>query len=133
MEDAVGTLDVTNGGTGRTSLTVGYFLRGNGTGSIAMDSIETVKAALGVEGMKFQTGHYNGDSSLAMTNGVLLFDDDDYMSTNKYVESMAVSSRTLLTASFESYGVQLTRGTTVLNLKSSGQYSDMTYFWVAIG
>lgn len=43
-----GTLPVTRGGTGRSTLTSGYFLRGNGTGAITMSSIDDVKKALGV-------------------------------------------------------------------------------------
>lgn len=45
-----GTLGVANGGTGRATLTSGYFLRGNGTGAITMSSIDQVKSALGIGG-----------------------------------------------------------------------------------
>ena len=43
-----GTLPVNRGGTGRATLTSGYFLRGNGTGAITMSSIDQVKEALGI-------------------------------------------------------------------------------------
>lgn len=43
-----GVLPVDRGGTGRSTLTSGYFLRGNGTGAVAMSSIDDVKKALGV-------------------------------------------------------------------------------------
>ena len=47
-----GTLSVSRGGTGRSTLTSGYFLRGNGTGAITMSSIDQVKSALGISGVK---------------------------------------------------------------------------------
>ena len=47
-----GTLSVARGGTGRSTLTSGYFLRGNGTGAITMSSIDQVKSALGISGVK---------------------------------------------------------------------------------
>lgn len=43
-----GTLSVTRGGTGRSTLTSGYFLRGNGTEAVTMSSIDDVKKALGI-------------------------------------------------------------------------------------
>ena len=43
-----GTLSVLRGGTGRAILTSGYFLRGNGTASVTMSSIDQVKTALGI-------------------------------------------------------------------------------------
>lgn len=42
------TISVSKGGTGRTSLTSGYFLRGNGTNSVTLSSIDQVKSALGI-------------------------------------------------------------------------------------
>ena len=45
-----GTLGVANGGTGRATLTSGYFLRGNGTGAVTMSSVDEVKSALGIGG-----------------------------------------------------------------------------------
>ena len=43
------TTPVNKGGTGRTTLTSGYFLRGNGTGAIMMSSVDEVKELLGVD------------------------------------------------------------------------------------
>ena len=43
-----GTISVLRGGTGRAILTSGYFLRGNGTASVTMSSIDQVKTALGI-------------------------------------------------------------------------------------
>ena len=43
-----GTLSVARGGTGRSTLTSGYFLRGNGTGAVTMSSVDEVKEALGI-------------------------------------------------------------------------------------
>lgn len=45
-----GTLSVARGGTGRSTLTSGYFLRGNGTGAVTMSSVNQVKSALGIGG-----------------------------------------------------------------------------------
>ena len=42
------TISVSKGGTGRTTLTSGYFLRGNGTSAVTMSSINDVKTALGI-------------------------------------------------------------------------------------
>lgn len=41
-------MSVARGGTGRATLTSGYFLRGNGTGAVTMSSIDQVKQALGI-------------------------------------------------------------------------------------
>ena len=42
-------IPVSKGGTGRSTLTSGYFLRGNGTGAITMSSVDDVKELLGVD------------------------------------------------------------------------------------
>ena len=41
-------IPVNKGGTGRSTLTSGYFLRGNGTGAVTMSSVDDVKEALGI-------------------------------------------------------------------------------------
>ena len=46
------TIPVSKGGTGRTTLTSGYFLKGNGTSSIAMSSSATVKSDLGITSLE---------------------------------------------------------------------------------
>lgn len=43
-----GILSVARGGTGRSSLTAGYFLRGNGTSAVTLSSVDEVKEALGI-------------------------------------------------------------------------------------
>lgn len=43
-----GTIPVARGGTGRSTLTSGYFLRGNGTGAVTLSSVDDVKEALGI-------------------------------------------------------------------------------------
>lgn len=45
---ASGTLSVARGGTGRSSLTADYFLRGNGTSAVTLSSVDEVKEALGI-------------------------------------------------------------------------------------
>lgn len=51
-----GTLGVNHGGTGRATLTSGYFLRGNGTGAVTLSSINQVKDALGIEESNIPSG-----------------------------------------------------------------------------
>ena len=43
---------VNKGGTGRSTLTSGYFLRGNGTSAITMSSVATVQEDLGINDLK---------------------------------------------------------------------------------
>lgn len=42
-----GTVPVNHGGTGRATLTSGYFLRGNGTGALTMTAPSSVRSAIG--------------------------------------------------------------------------------------
>ena len=69
-----GTLPVSRGGTGRSTLTSGYFLRGNGTGAVTMSSVDQVKSALGMDsgssGGSFITwyGPYSHTITLSKTN-----------------------------------------------------------------
>lgn len=46
--DSVGVLPVANGGTGRSTLTSGYFLRGNGTSAITMSTAAASRNAMGL-------------------------------------------------------------------------------------
>lgn len=46
------TIPVSKGGTGRTTLTSGYFLKGNGTSTITMSSSATVKSDLGITSLE---------------------------------------------------------------------------------
>ena len=41
-------ISVTNGGTGRSTLTSGYFLRGNGTSAVTMSSAASARSAMGL-------------------------------------------------------------------------------------
>ena len=43
-----GTLSVKHGGTGRSTLTRGYFLRGNGTSAVTMSSAASARSAMGL-------------------------------------------------------------------------------------
>ena len=45
-------LSVARGGTGRSSLTSGYFLRGNGTGIVTLTSLSALKSELGISSSK---------------------------------------------------------------------------------
>ena len=51
-------MTVARGGTGRSTLTSGYFLRGNGTGAVTMSSIAQVQQALGISGGSGSTGRW---------------------------------------------------------------------------
>lgn len=59
-----GTLSVARGGTGRSTLTSGYVLRGNGTGAVTLTSISSLKSLLGTD---YVTGTYTGDASGSST------------------------------------------------------------------
>ena len=51
LDDKFGSADVisvSNGGTGRSTLTSGYFLRGNGTSAVTMSSAATARNAMGL-------------------------------------------------------------------------------------
>lgn len=74
------TISVSKGGTGRTTLTSGYFLRGNGTGSVTLSSIDQVKSALGIgDGLQikifesynsveqYETDNYTSGSGAGLT------------------------------------------------------------------
>lgn len=47
-----GIFSVSRGGTGRSSLTSGYFLRGNGTGVVNLTSLSSLKSELGIGSSK---------------------------------------------------------------------------------
>ena len=74
------TIPVSKGGTGRTTLTSGYFLRGSGTGSVTLSSIDQVKSALGIgDGLQikiftsynsieqYETDNYTSGSGAGLT------------------------------------------------------------------
>lgn len=46
VSNMTGTLPVSKGGTGRTTLTSGYFLRGNGTGAVTMSTPTAARQAM---------------------------------------------------------------------------------------
>ena len=58
-----GSFSVSRGGTGRSTLTSGYFLRGNGTSAVTLSSIDQVKTALGISSSSYSIifGSYVGD------------------------------------------------------------------------
>lgn len=64
------TIPVNKGGTGRTTLTSGYFLRGNGTGAITMSSPDEVRAAIGI-GSKEVTDPPAAPMSIPSVGGTL--------------------------------------------------------------
>lgn len=69
-----GTLSVLRGGTGRAILTSGYFLRGNGTASVTMSSIDQVKTALGITSLPSGIIAMWSGSSTDIPTGWLLCD-----------------------------------------------------------
>lgn len=69
MGDATGTLAVSHGGTGRTSLTSGYYLVGNGTGQVTLQSPSQLQSSLGLDQYaKIQTGSYTGTGTYGSSN-----------------------------------------------------------------
>ena len=71
--DAVGTLPVSNGGTGRATLTSGYFLRGNGTSAITMSTAAASRNAMGLGNTTGALPVANGGTGLSsLTSGCFL-------------------------------------------------------------
>ena len=67
--NATGTLPVANGGTGLTSLTSGYYLVGNGTGQVTLQSPSQLQSSLGLDQYaKIQTGSYTGTGTYGSSN-----------------------------------------------------------------
>lgn len=63
-----GAVAASHGGTGRTTLTSGYFLRGNGTGAVTLTSLTSLKSELGIStGSNVVVGTYTGDASYKVT------------------------------------------------------------------
>ena len=69
MGDVTGTLAVSHGGTGRTTLTSGYYLVGNGTGQVTLQSPSQLQSSLGLDQYaKIQTGSYTGTGTYGSSN-----------------------------------------------------------------
>lgn len=69
VSNATGTLAVSHGGTGRTSLTSGYYLVGNGTGAVTLQSPSQLQSSLGLDDYaKIQTGSYTGTGTYGSSN-----------------------------------------------------------------
>ena len=66
-----GTVSVSKGGTGRSTLTSGSFLRGNGTGLVTLTSLAALKTELGI-GSEIIYGTYAGNSRDSVTQTITL-------------------------------------------------------------
>lgn len=69
------TIPVSKGGTGRTTLTYGYFLRGAGTSAVTLSSIDEVRDDLGINNNE-SFGNEVGDIILSARD---LADDENYL------------------------------------------------------
>lgn len=68
-----GAVAASHGGTGRTTLTSGYFLRGNGTGAVTLTSLTSLKSELGIgTGNQMVYGTYVGNGSYGDTQTISL-------------------------------------------------------------
>lgn len=68
-----GTLSVSRGGTGKTSLTTDYFLRGNGTSAVKLTSLSSLKTELGLDSAaSYVVGTYSGNCSAGETQTINL-------------------------------------------------------------
>lgn len=68
-----GTVSVSKGGTGRSTLTSGAFLRGNGTGLVTLTSLAALKTELGIgSGVEIVYGTYAGNSRDSVTQTITL-------------------------------------------------------------
>ena len=70
-----GTLGVARGGTGRTSVTAGSFLRGNGTGAMTETTLEALKKELGIVSSNPVSGGNGSTSGTTTSGGTMTFDN----------------------------------------------------------
>lgn len=63
-------IPTSKGGTGRSTLTSGYFLRGNGASSVTLSSIDDVKEALDIKntGISYKSGSYIGNAETSSSS-----------------------------------------------------------------
>lgn len=74
LDDKFGSADVisvSNGGTGRSTLTSGYFLRGNGTSAVTMSSAATARNAMGLGNTTGALPVANGGTGAATAEAAL--------------------------------------------------------------
>lgn len=69
MADVYGTLSIASGGTGRSTLTNGYFLRGNGTSAVTMSSAASARDAMGLGNTTGALPIANGGTGATTANG----------------------------------------------------------------
>lgn len=72
LSDKFGSVDVipvANGGTGRSTLTSGYFLRGNGTSAVTMSSAASARSAMGLGNSTGALGIAYGGTGATTANG----------------------------------------------------------------
>lgn len=64
------TIPVSKGGTGKTSLTYGCFLRGSGTSAVTLSSIDEVKEELDIKniGISYKSGSYVGNAETSSSS-----------------------------------------------------------------
>lgn len=109
-----GTLSVSRGGTGRSTLTSGYFLRGNGTGAVTMSSISEVQSALGISSS-------SGDGGISFIRSVR------YSVTNSSTYVALSLGAAISTFKALLFGLEITAGTgyvTILTTNSSPSTDD---------
>ena len=126
-----GTLAVSGGGSGRSTLTSGYFLRGNGTSAVTLSSPSAVLSAIGAAeapvALYNNTSGTTGTITLSQSSANFLhmrvyFRDNDgiYNSVDAY--SPNGKSLWLGTATIESHGTYFKRA----NIKISGNSITFT-------
>ena len=136
VSNATGTLAVSHGGTGRTTLTSGYYLVGNGTGTVTLQSPSQLQSSLGLDDYaKIQTGSYTGTGTYGSSNpNSLTFDfpmqiffmQGDAMSTNGFfIINNPVYSSTYVTLTFTSSRAQFSK--TYLDFSFSGNMIQWYY------
>ena len=139
-----GTLGVSNGGTGRSTLTSGYFLRGNGTGAVTMSSVDQVKSALGIDDssqsdvtmkMLFETGTlYNpyGETvadlnSSVSVGSVVVFDGKLWRVVHKSGSVVYLASQYCVSSTqFDSGGSSVYKGSDLANVAMTYQNNIMS-------
>ena len=133
--NATGTLPVANGGTGLTSLTSGYYLVGNGTGQVTLQSPSQLQSSLGLDQYaKIQTGSYTGTGTYGSSNPNSLT-----FNTSPYFLSVEGSTgfRTFIQGTNNSFNIFFIPVTSLSEGSPVGYYagqvtgtSDYDYFYI---
>ena len=112
-----GTFNVARGGTGRSSLTSGYFLRGNGTGAVTLTAAADVVAAIGAA----TSGHNHDGVYAPLSSGKI---PSDYLPS--FVDDVIEGTYVSNTSFKDTSGTALTGESGKIYVDTA---SNKTYRW----